>query len=97
MRSIEELRKMISSRKEMLTERFHVKNVGIFGSYSRREPEDDSDVDILVEFNRPVGLIEFIRLEGYLQDLLGVKVDLVPKDGIRPALRDYILHEVVYA
>ncbi|TET89647.1 MAG: hypothetical protein E3J35_09570 [Methanomassiliicoccales archaeon] len=96
MKKIEEIKEMISSRKQFLRDEFRVKNVGIFGSYSRKDPDDDSDVDILVEFTRPVGLIEFLRLEGYLQDLLGIKVDLVPKDGIKPALRDYIVNEVIY-
>ena len=96
MKTIEEIKETISSHKQILEDEFHVKNIGIFGSYLREEPSHDSDVDILVEFTKPVGLFDFVRLEGYLQDLLGIKVDLVPKDGIKPSLRKCIAHEVVY-
>ncbi|TET90886.1 MAG: hypothetical protein E3J35_04410 [Methanomassiliicoccales archaeon] len=96
MRTIVEIREAICSHKQILEDEFHVKNIGIFGSYLREEPSHDSDLDILVEFTKPVGLFDFVRLEGYLQDLLGIKVDLVPKDGIKPSLRKHVAQEVVY-
>jgi uncharacterized protein len=73
-----------------------VKSMAIFGSLARGEATPASDIDMLVEFARPVGLFEFIRLELYLEDLTGRHVDLVTPDALRPAMRAYILNEAVY-
>ena len=96
MKKIEQIKKMITSHKDILKTKFNVKEIGIFGSYVNGNFNKESDVDILVEFTKPVGLIEFIKLEEYLQDLLGIKVDLVLRDGIKPALRSNILKQAVY-
>jgi predicted nucleotidyltransferase len=96
MKGIKEIRGIISSHMETLKGDYHVKNIGVFGSYVRNEAKGGSDIDILVEFSQPIGLIDFIRLEDYLQNLLGISVDLVAKDGIKPGLEDTIIDEVVY-
>lgn len=96
MKSLQEIREIISSHMETLNGDYKVKNIGVFGSYVRKEAKGGSDIDILVEFSQPIGLIDFIRLEDYLRDLLGLKVDLVAKDGIKPGLEDTIIDEVVY-
>ena len=83
MRSIEDIRHTLVSRKPELARRFHVKNLAIFGSYSRDEQKADSDIDLLVEFDAPVG-VEFIDLANYLEDLLHARVDLVSRNGIKP-------------
>ena len=62
---------------------YGLKNIAIFGSYSRDQQNDASDLDILVEFNRPVG-VEFIDLAEELERLLNIKVDLVSRNGVRP-------------
>ena len=72
-----------------------VESLAVFGSLARGEATPESDIDILVEFNRPVGLFEFIRLKMYLEDLTGRGVDLVTEDAIRPAMREDILNEAV--
>ncbi|NJE54876.1 nucleotidyltransferase family protein [Thermococcus sp. 21S9] len=74
-----------------------VKFVILFGSHARGEVRRDSDVDILVESERPVGLITFVRLQEYLEGLLGVKVDLVTKNALKKRLKERILEEVKYA
>ncbi len=79
-----------------LRKRFHVKKIGIFGSESRREATHASDVDILVEFEQPVDMFEFIDLKEYLERLLDRRVDLVTTKALKPQLRDRILKEVVY-
>lgn len=71
--------------------------LSVFGSVVRNEAGDGSDVDILVEFSRPVGLFEFVRLKAYLEDLLGCDVDLVTREALRPEMRDGILQEAVHA
>jgi uncharacterized protein len=77
-------------------DQFAVKTIAIFGSVARGEAEESSDIDLLVEFNRPVGLFEFIRLKNYLENLTGSQVDLVTSDALRPELRESILREAVY-
>jgi hypothetical protein len=73
-----------------------VKSLAVFGSVARGEATPSSDIDVLVEFDRPVGLFEFIRLKLFLEDLTGCRVDLVTPDAIRPAMRAGILSEAVY-
>jgi len=75
-----------------------IKEIGIFGSYVRGEFKEESDLDILVEFatNAKISLLDFVKLENYLSDLLGVKVDLVEKSALKPRIGKHILKEVVY-
>lgn len=73
-----------------------METLGVFGSYVRREQNPESDIDILVTFKKTPGLLKFIELENHLSDLLGVKVDLVMKNVLKPAIGKHILNEVVY-
>ena len=95
-RTLEDVQKILRVHRKELSEKYGVKRIGIFGSYSRNEQRIDSDVDILVEFERPVGLITFVRLQEYLERLLGVKVDLVTKGALKKRIRERILKEVKY-
>ncbi len=95
-RTLEDVQKILRVHGKELSEKYGVKRIGIFGSYSRNEQRMDSDVDILVEFERPVGLITFVRLQEYLERLLGVKVDLVTKGALKKRLKERILKEVKY-
>lgn len=72
---------------------FGVARLSLFGSFARDEGRDDSDVDLLVEFNRPVGLFEFVRLQRQLAEIVGHRVDLVTPAALRPRLKDRILSE----
>jgi uncharacterized protein len=78
-----------------LRERYGVNYLGVFGSYVRGEQKRRSDLDILVEFDRPMTLFQFIRIENELSDLLGLKVDLVMKSALKPNIGRRILEEVV--
>jgi predicted nucleotidyltransferase len=73
-----------------------VRSLAVFGSLARGEETSASDIDVLVEFDRPVGLFEFIRLKLYLEELTGNPVDLVTPDALRPSMRTEILNEAVY-
>ena len=73
-----------------------MKEVGIFGSYLREEQKKISDVDILVEFERPLGLLSFVGLKNHLSDFLGVEVDLVMKRALKPRIGKRILEKVIY-
>lgn len=74
-----------------------VREVWLFGSAAREQMQAASDVDVLVDFSRPVSLVEFIRLRWKLESLLGRPVDLVTRDALKPQLRDQILREAVRA
>ena len=76
---------------------FSVKSLSIFGSVARDEAANGSDVDILVEFTKPTGLFGFIRLMHYLQEILGVKVDLATPNALRMEMREQILKEAIRA
>ena len=74
-----------------------VGSLALFGSTARGEAGPESDVDLLVEFNRPVGLFELVDLKDYLEGLLGRPVDLVTRDSLRRQLRERILKEAIPA
>ena len=78
-----------------LEKRFHVGSLGVFGSFVRHEEHEGSDLDILVTFNQVPSLLGFLALENYLSDVLGVKVDLVMEDALKPHISKRILNEVV--
>jgi len=80
----------------VIKDKYHVKNMGIFGSVARGEQNEKSDVDILVEFSSPIGMFDFIRLENFLSKILGKKVDLVSKNAIKSIIKNDILSETVY-
>jgi len=76
-------------------EAFGVARLSLFGSFARGEGREDSDVDLLVEFGRPVGLFEFVRLQRELGERLGRSVELVTPAALKPQVRDKILAEAV--
>lgn len=78
-----------------LMEQYNVATLEVFGSYVRHEQKKNSDLDILVTFSKPPSLLKFVRLENHLSDILDVKVDLVMKDSLKPAIGKSILQEVV--
>jgi predicted nucleotidyltransferase len=73
---------ILKKHKSELVDKYGLSQLAIFGSYARRQQRENSDVDILVEFNRPIGL-EFIDLAEELEQILQIKVDLVSKKGIK--------------
>ena len=87
---------LLRKHKEELKKRFKLKEIGIFGSFVRDEQKKRSDIDILVEFEEPIGLFEFMDLEEYLMKILGAKVDLVSKKALKPRIGKHILQEVIY-
>ncbi len=97
MKKLEEIKITLAKYKEELRRECKVKQIGIFGSYARGEQKKQSDVDLLVEFEESsnLTLLDFIRLENYLSDLLGVKVDLVEKQTLKPRIGKRVLAEVV--
>ncbi len=93
-RSIAEFRDVLREQLPLLKERYGVASLGLFGSYVRRQAGPGSDLDLLVRFHQTPGLIRFIELENYLSDLLGVRVDLVMAEALKPAVGQRVLAEV---
>ena len=96
MKSLEEIEKLIEEHKGEIKDRYYVKEIGLFGSYIKGEANAKSDLDILVEFEKTPGLFDFLDLEEYLTELLGIKVDLVMKNSLKPYIGKIILNEVKY-
>ena len=86
--------KILRQHFQEIKKKYSVSYLGIFGSYVRGEQTSESDLDLLVEFEEKPGLFEYIELEDYLSDLLGVKVDLVMKSALKPNIGKRILNEV---
>lgn len=80
-----------------LCRRYYVRELAVFGSVLRHDFRDDSDIDILVEFEpgAPIGLIEYVRLQNELTELLGRSVDLVEKRGLKRFLRDSVVESAL--
>lgn len=96
MLSLDEIRQSLSTQKSILQKKYKINRLGIFGSYVRGEQKQESDLDVLIDYEEVPSLITLIEIENHLSELLGVKVDLVTRKGIKPQLRSYILEEVVY-
>ena len=96
MKNSEEIKKLLREYMPELEEKFKVKQLWIFGSYSRGEQKKSSDLDLLVEFSETPGLFKFIDLEDFLTDKLGIKTELVTKDALKPRIKDKILNEAQY-
>jgi uncharacterized protein len=94
--SAESLRLRLHAHLPALRQRYGVRALWLFGSRVRAEERSDSDLDVLIELDeRPLSLLKFIELENHLSDLLAVRVDLVEKKTLKPALGRHILHEAV--
>lgn len=93
----EELRDELASMKPYLRREYGVSEIGLFGSYVRNEQTDDSDLDVLVELDEPVGLFDLVRLENELAERLDVDVDLVTKGSLKPRIKARVTDDLVYA
>ena len=92
----DEALKRLSEHKDDLRDRFGVTSIAIFGSTARDEARPDSDVDTLIEIERPAGFFTLSKVNFYLEDLLGAKVDLVTPGGLRSPIRERIYDELIY-
>ncbi|HEU0234735.1 MAG TPA: nucleotidyltransferase family protein [Gallionella sp.] len=86
----------LESHKQLFIERFGVKHLALFGSTARDEASDDSDLDVLVEFEGGETYRNYFDLLFYLEDHLHCEIDLVCHDAVRPQLKPYIEKEALY-
>jgi len=96
MKSYDEINQILHENLPGLQQQFGIARIGVFGSVVRGEQRLTSDVDILVDFSQPIGLIRFMQLESHLAALVGTKVDLVSRKALKPTIGKRILGEVRY-
>ena len=87
--------RILQKERQGLIDHYHISTLSVFGSVARDEARQDSDVDILVEFSRPVGLFQFIELQQRLEALLGSKVDLGTPRSLKPRIKEQVLQEAI--
>ncbi len=87
---------LIRSNMNQLKEQYNVSSLALFGSYVRGEQTPESDVDMLVEFSQPITFFKFIDLEEKLSTILGRKVDLVSKNGMKPRIYEHVKRSLLY-
>ncbi|OFX45674.1 MAG: nucleotidyltransferase [Bacteroidetes bacterium GWC2_33_15] len=90
-----EILSKLTELKPVLYRDYNVKEIGLFGSYSDNEQNEDSDIDILVEFEKPIGW-KFFTLEKYLEDIFNRKVDLVTRKALKKQLKDRIINQTLF-
>jgi predicted nucleotidyltransferase len=97
MNRLEDIKRKLVEIKPILREKYKVKEIGIFGSYVRGEETPSSDIDILVDFEREGKYFDnYMELKYFLEDLLGLEVDLIMKGALKDELKDTILKELIY-
>jgi len=96
MKKLNEIKAILTQDKLIIQKKYHVTELGIFGSYVRGEQKEDSDVDVLIDYTEAPSLLELLDLEYYLSELLGIKADVVTKKGLKYRYRKRILAEVIY-
>jgi len=90
-----EIIEKLTKLKPFLQEEYNVKEIGLFGSFSDNKQDDESDIDILIELDKPIGW-KFFTLEKYLEEVFGRKVDLVTKKALKKPLKDKILNQTLF-
>lgn len=95
MRQSRDIEAKLNELKPILSDRFNVSKIGYFGSFSTGDQTEKSDLDLLVEFSKPIGW-EFFTLEKFLEKEFGFSVDLVTKDALRERIKTPILNQVKY-
>ncbi len=94
-KSLSEIKRTLKNNKQILYKKYPIKSLAIFGSYARKEQNTISDLDLLVEFNDKIG-IKFIDLADEIENIIGVKVDLVSTNGIKEKYLQSIQSDLIY-
>lgn len=95
MYTLEKILHILRERKPELQKKYPISRLGVFGSYARGEATENSDIDIAVEITGPMGL-SFIAMANEIEEILGTKVDVVPKRAIKPHYLPYVEKDIVY-
>jgi uncharacterized protein len=95
MRTLDEIRAELRAMLPELRARYPVAGLGVFGSYARGEQREGSDVDLLVDFDGPIGIFGFLELEEEIGHRLGARVEMVTRPALKPYIGEQVLREVV--
>jgi predicted nucleotidyltransferase len=95
MQSLPEIKSVLSKHKQHLFTEYPIKSLAIFGSYARKDQTEESDLDLMVEFNGKIGL-RFIDLADEIESIIGFKVDLISKRGIKDKYYKSISSDLIY-
>ena len=87
------VKKILRNEIPTLEKNYNINSLKLFGSYVRNEQTENSDVDILVGFNKTINIIKYIQLENHLSDLLNIKVDLVMENSLKKRIKHLIINE----
>ncbi len=96
MKSLNEIKSQLQEHKQALKDEYGVTALGIFGSYVCGEQTEESDIDILVDLEKPIGLVKLVRLSRDISRMLGIRTDLTTKNALKPRIGERILQEVQY-
>ena len=96
MKTRDEVLKILREHKPLLLQNYQISGLGLFGSYARGSQTESSDVDVLVDYEKAPSLFKLLELRDYLSELLGMKVDIVTRNGLKPRIREKVLSEVIY-
>ena len=96
MKTQAEVLQILTQQKPLLLETYRLTRLGIFGSYARGEQTDESDIDVLVDYEKAPTLWRLIELRYYLSELFAIKVDVVTRNGLKARIRERVLAEVIY-
>ncbi len=95
MKTMEEIIELVRNLKKEIERRYNAEIIGIFGSYARGEQREGSDVDILVKFHKGATLFDLVGLSIFLEEKLGIPVDVVSQNAVKDELKERIYQEVV--
>ena len=96
MKKLEEIQTALKEELPYLRKKFNVKKIGLFGSYVRDEQTEKSDLDMLVDFEKPLGFFKLINLEDYISKKLGTKVEVVTPGALKERIKPYIMRDIIY-
>ena len=96
MKNKETILKILRENIYLLKKKYMVKDIGLFGSYSRDTQTEESDIDLLVNFLEPIDFFELFELEEFLSNLLGAKVEIITPNAIKKIIKPYILRDIIY-
>jgi uncharacterized protein len=95
MKRLEEIQQLLQTHRDLLQAQFRVSEMSIFGSYARGQQTPSSDLDLLIDYDRPPTLWMLAQLRDYLSEMLEMRVDVVTQKGLKPRIRDRVLGEAV--
>jgi uncharacterized protein len=95
MNNLSKIKHTLKEKQTFLSQNFRVEKIAIFGSYARGEETENSDLDILIEYQKAPTLLMLIELKDYLTHLLGIPVDVVTKNGLKKRIKEKILAEMI--